>query len=98
MTYRKSSFLGLAQDCSSTIRPFAQFLDRGPDPTLTLQSFSAFRDAVNGIPTPKEVSAYMQKKLESWYEPRKQFVTFEELAKDDPDKDELDEEERRVFQ
>jgi raffinose/stachyose/melibiose transport system substrate-binding protein len=63
-------FISWREKCESTIRPFAQFLDRGPDPTLTTQSFTAFVDIINGQVSPDNVTSSMQTYLEGWYEPQ----------------------------
>jgi hypothetical protein len=68
--YLQREFLSWRETCNSTIRPFAQFLDRGPEPTLTQQSFAACENVMNGISSPEEVAASMQKNLETWYEPQ----------------------------
>jgi raffinose/stachyose/melibiose transport system substrate-binding protein len=55
-------------DCESTIRLPAQFLNRG-DPALWDEVYAVSSEVVNGTMTPADGAARLQEGLDGWYEP-----------------------------
>ena len=63
-------FLSFRKDCTSTIRSTYQMLSRGT-PNLENETWVESANVINGIDTPEQAAAKLQKGLDSWYHPSK---------------------------